>query len=304
MCMRDLTVVAIMGLFFAPDLAGAANDPAGDLLHRLAPHLAVYNVRLHNAQSTARVAQIRGRIVYEMRAEGCTGFASKFRMVLKNQDKSGEVFTTDYQQSSQEDYAGKRYQFLTRYFVNHRKQRETKGLALTRADNKVVEMELPKKQTLELDRNVLFPLQHTLHVLAAARQGERFRRDILYDGGEEGIATFKVSTLIGNPRIAKAANPLPPAIAGKRHWPVQHGYFHVKPPSVGERSGRKGEQTPFFSMWFDLYENGVVGKVIYDYGVYQLRATLSELKMAKAAPCQATTREKAASGAEDFSPIR
>ena len=67
-------------------------------------------------------------------------------------------------------------------------------------------------------------------------------------------------------------------LEGMKRWPVTLTYF--------DRSKQGGEQTPVYSIKFELYENGLSRALILDYGDFSISGTMSTLEMRDTKPCQ------------------
>ena len=65
-------------------------------------------------------------------------------------------------------------------------------------------------------------------------------------------------------------------IAGLRHWPVTISYFEKK---------NGVDETPFYTMSFVVYENGVGRSLKIDYGDFSLDGHLTRLDMLPTTPC-------------------
>ena len=63
-----------------------------------------------------------------------------------------------------------------------------------------------------------------------------------------------------------------------KRWPVTISYF--------DRSKQGGEQTPVYTIKFELYENGVSRDLLLDYGDFAIRGTMSTLELRNTRPCQ------------------
>jgi hypothetical protein len=55
--------------------------------------------------------------------------------------------------------------------------------------------------------------------------------------------------------------------------------------SYFDRSKPAGEQTPVYSISFDLYENGVSRTLVLDYNDFSINGVLKSLEMRDSKPC-------------------
>ena len=68
------------------------------------------------------------------------------------------------------------------------------------------------------------------------------------------------------------------ALAGLKRWPVNISYF--------DQGSNGGEQTPVYSIGFELYENGISRALVLDYGDFVVSGVMSQLDLKDAAPCK------------------
>jgi len=132
----------------------------------------------------------------------------------------------------------------------------------------------------------VFPTEHMRRIIAAAREGKSVLEFPVYDGSESGEKLFNTLTVIGRPispgekppndAVAKA-----PALAKLTRWPVTISYFDKK----DEKAEQGGEQTPVYSIGFELYENGISRALILDYTDFTITGEMTSLELKNAKPC-------------------
>ncbi len=72
-----------------------------------------------------------------------------------------------------------------------------------------------------------------------------------------------------------------PELAKLTRWPVTISYFDQK----GEKAEQAGEQTPVYSISFELYENGISRALVLDYTDFTITGEMTSLEMKKNKPC-------------------
>jgi hypothetical protein len=123
-------------------------------------------------------------------------------------------------------------------------------------------------------------------IVVAAREGKTILEFPVYDGSETGEKLYNTLTVIGRP-IAPGAKPpadaaaKTPALAKLTRWPVTISYFD----KLEEGADRGGEQTPVYSIGFELYENGISRGLVLDYNDFTITGELSSLEMKKEKAC-------------------
>ena len=68
------------------------------------------------------------------------------------------------------------------------------------------------------------------------------------------------------------------ALKGMIRWPVTISYFDKDSPG--------GEQTPIYSVAFELYDNGISRALKLDYNDFILRGDMSSLEIKDTKPCR------------------
>jgi hypothetical protein len=249
----------------------------------LAPHRAVYELKLMEKRGSGGVDRVRGRIVYQFTGDACAGYALNFRQVTEIGNGEGQTNISDLRSETWEDGAGKSFRFQAKNYLNDDLDRDTDGRADRAADAVKVTVTKPAKLSKAYEAKTLFPTEHLLKIIEAARSDNRLLEAAVYDGSEAGDKIYDTLTVVGK---AETGVPSGAETAAKRpefeketFWPVAISYF--------ER-GKKvdGEQTPDYQMSFDLYENGVSRTLKIDYGEFVISGDLVELDMMPATACK------------------
>lgn len=245
----------------------------------LAPHRAVYDLSLEDADDRSGITGITGRMVYEFDGSVCDGYTVKFRFVTRiDTDESSRL--SDMQTTTYEDGEGKSFSFVTKSFLDQALDKEVKGTATLEANGTAVRLERPAPKTLSVERTH-FPTQHLLELIEKAKQSETFYETTIFDGSEDADRVMTTTVVIGGKEAVEARDPEREAIDGlrdDRFWPVEIAYFDL--------SEGNGEETPSYRIGFKLHENGVTRDLLMDYGDFAMKGMLVDLEMLKpAASC-------------------
>jgi hypothetical protein len=268
-------------------LAALAAVAAGPTLARadaaLAPHRAVYELKLRETRGSSGVDQVRGRIVYEFKGGPCDGYALNFRQVTEIDNGEGDTDVSDLRAETWEDAKAKSFRFAAKNYRNQELDSDTDGRA-ERLDGGVsVTRVKPTKDVSTFEARTLFPTEHLRKIIEAASRSERLLEAPIYDGSEKGDKTYDTLTVIGAPMEAGEAVPEAPAktpeLDREARWPVTISYFER-----GKKN--EGEQAPDYVMSFDLYANGVSRALKIDYGKFILDGELKELEFLKPSSCR------------------
>ena len=251
---------------------------------RLQPHRAVYDMTLGAVASSASIASVSGRMVFEFTGSTCEGYTVNSRFVTQIDDEDGRRRVTDLRSSTYESPQAERLQFLNQTYVNRALQDEVKGVA-ERADGRLkIELSEPEEAELTVETAALFPTAHMIALIEAAEAGENFFQADLFDGSDDGRTVYATTAVIGErgQGIGEALLDNPAALDAlgeeRAHWPVTLSYFDL--------GAERGEQTPNYELSFLLYDDGISRDLTLDYGEFTLEATLTELEMLEAESCE------------------
>jgi hypothetical protein len=271
-------VPALVALIVAA--APALASPAGP---GLVAHRAVYDLTLGATRGSTSVETVRGRIVYDFSGSACKGYVLKFRQVTEIGVNGGGTNMSDLRSSTTEDAAGKTFRFASQNFVNEKLDSSIDGHAEREPGGAVaVSLDKPSAQTFELPDGVVFPTGQTMAIVEAAQKGESVYESSVYDGSDGGRKVYSTLAVIG--RKIAADKPREAAAAGRKEldgvdrWPVNISYFDPT-------KAKTGEQTPVYSIAFDLYANGISGDIRLDYGDFTLKGEMTSLEFLPQSAC-------------------
>jgi hypothetical protein len=280
-----LAIVAAVSMgspsFAAPASAqGAATQGAAVAL---APHRAVYDLKLGSSRGRRGMQAVRGRILYDFSGSPCEGYALQFRQVSELDSGEGRTAVSDLRATTWEEGGGQRLRFHSQNFLNDRLREAVDGQAERSDGGIAVRLTKPKDKNFDLRSALVFPTEHVRQILAAARAGKTLLEKTVYDGSESGEKLYETLTVIGRaipPDEKKPADAAAdqPALAGLSRWPVTISYFD-KTPEKG------GEQTPVYAITFELYENGVSRALVLDYGDFVVNGEMTSIEIKNAKPC-------------------
>jgi len=247
----------------------------------LAPHRAVYDLKLAHTRGKPSLQAVRGRIIYEFSGNACEGYALRFRQLSELDNGDGRTVLSDLRATSWEEGAAKSLRFNSQSYLNDQLKDAVDGFAERRADGLGVHLRKPGSRTFDLAAGVLFPTEHVRRIIANAREGKALLEAEVYDGSESGDKVYHTLAVIGRP-IAPDNKPDDiaaehPALAGLTRWPVRVSYF--------DQSAQQGEQMPAYAIAFELYENGISRALVLDYNDFVLSGELTSLEIEDAKPC-------------------
>ncbi len=122
------------------------------------------------------------------------------RYVMQITNRDGLTNVSDLRTSTWEDAEGKRFRFNQSSFDNDQPSSMVSGNAqrLEGSGTIDVKVEQPAELSLNLPQGALFPVQHTIAILAAAKQQKNIFSVNLYDGSDKGDKMLFTNAAIGS----------------------------------------------------------------------------------------------------------
>lgn len=277
--------LGFVAIFAVAMLGGAAHaqGPAGSV--KLAPHVAVYDLKLTSSRGKRALEAVRGRIVYDFSGSACDGYALNFRQVTELDSGEGKVALSDLRTATWEQGDGKSFRFKSQNYMDQKQISEVDGRA-DRARTQVA-VKLTKPSDKKFDAGaVVFPTEHMRLLIEAAHAGRNLLEIAVYDGSESGEKIYQSLSVIGK-RIEPDRKPEDAAaardeLAGLARWPVTISYFD----KVEKKTDDAGEQTPIYAISFEMYENGISRALRLDYGDFVIDGKMSSLEVKPAKACK------------------
>ena len=282
---RLIPAVLSLGLAAAVHHPVLAAPSADKVL--LAPHRAVYDLKLSKSHGSRGIQAVRGRIVYDFSGNACDGYDLNFRQVSELDSGEGKAALSDLRSTTWEDAEAKSFRFSSENKLNDKVTDVVDGSAERNSAAVAVALSKPKSRKFTVPVDAVFPTEHMRRAIAAGREGKTVLEFPVYDGSETGEKLYNTLTIVGR-AIPPGAKPVTdagakiPEMAGLARWPVTISYFEKK----DEQAEHSGEQTPVYAITFDLYENGVSRGLILDYNDFTITGELSSLEMKKEKPCK------------------
>ena len=268
---RQLAVLGA-GLLLIAKLSSAfgAEGSAPDLLS----HRAVYSMSKHAGSTANDIAGINGRleVTFEI---ACDGWRMEQYIGFRIYHEDGAGLEHVAHLSGWESTDGADFWFSTRSYQDRELLEDLGGVAHLNTTGKGGEVRFakPEKSLQALPDGTIFPARHLAELIAAAVNGEQHLARTVFDGSTLD-SPYEITAFIGKQR-APAGGDVPSAVANKRSWSFRFAYF--KQAAV--------QPSPEFELSALLYENGVAGSMIYDYGDFAIDVELRELEALPVAEC-------------------
>jgi hypothetical protein len=274
---------AIFPPLFAMALLTTVNVAVAAQAIPLAAHRAIYELSLDPEKNTTRVESARGRIAYEMRGNACDGYSVTLRQVTELNTGEGSKTTSDLRSATWEDASAQNFRFKNQNFVNQELKDEVDGTASRNEDGSLlVKLGKSKAGPLKFGGPILLPTEQIVKIIQAGEQGNHLLAARVFDGSPDGKKAYQTLSVIGGVRSGDTSNVEEaariPALSSLKRFPVTVSYF--------DKEKEKSEQTPAYTLAFELYENGVSRALRLDYGNFALKGELKSIELFKPTPCE------------------
>ena len=241
----------------------------------LLSHRAVYSLSNHVGTVVSDIAAVKGRleITFEV---ACDGWRIEQYIGFRLYTAEGPDLEHVAQLSGWESTDGADYWFSTRSYQDRELLEEIGGIARLdepggSGDTRFAK---PVKEVRPLPAGTIFPARHLAELISAARNGEQHVTRTVFDGSTLD-SPYEITAFIGKERAGGAAD-APRIVSEKRSWSFRLAYF--KQSAL--------QPSPEFEMSAILYENGVAGDMIYDYGDFAIDVKLRELEALPVQECE------------------
>jgi len=243
----------------------------------LAPHKAVYAMRLASAQGGSGIAGANGEMTYEF-GDACDGWTVENRTVLNFAYNEGANVATVWDFSTWESKDGLRYRFRVRSTRDGEVTEEIDGSATLKGKGKsgVAIFTKPEALTLDLPEGTIFPTEHTVDLLKTAQDGKPMLAKVLFDGTSTD-GPFDVTAFIGKPAAANdnSAPPLGSSLLTGPSWHMDLAFFPIK-----------GQQaSPDYEVGLRYQDNGIARDILQNFGNFTLRGQLDKVEALKKPEC-------------------
>ncbi len=237
----------------------------------LAAHRATYDLTLVKSIGTKSPTSARGRLLYEFTGSARDGYNQAFRQVTEVQPAEGTTRLSDMRSATFE--RGEDFSFYVKTASDQSSPEVVSGEAVKRRANILdIKISKPTSETVAVDDKVLYPTEHLIRIIAAAKAGQRMVDANVFDGSDDGKKIYDTTTIIGRPITGPAKDAALvhlQAMSSMPRWPVTISYFDA---------GKKDEG-PAYTLTFELYENGISRALRFDYGDFTLGGTMTSLEL-------------------------
>lgn len=240
---------------------------------QLVPHRAVYELSAKSASGFGRSGTLRGLLTYEL-MDDCEGWTINQKAGLDVSGADGEGHRFEWSQATWEAKDGSSY----RYFIkdsqdgNTGNQRRGELVFPKAGASGRLTTELPARGETDIPP-VLLPVQHTLALIDHAEAGESVYLAQIFDATVDE-KPVEISAGFGVAEADSKAEDFAP-LKGVTSRHVDFAFFVQNLP----------DGTPDFEQSIQLFDNGVVSRVNFDFGGLPVLGTLRKLEVLEAKAC-------------------
>lgn len=266
------TIVICCSVLSANSAIAASETP-------LVSHRAVYDLELDRAKKS-NIETARGRIIYELIGSICEGFTQNFRQIIELRGAELGSRVIDTRSLTFEEGDGSGLTFSNRIETSFGPSEQTDGRADKREQKIAIKTTSPTQAAVEYSEVVNFPIEHYAKLIETAVLGGKTLNAKIFDGSRDGTTLSDTFAVIGPPikNAAPEHNVLNASFDQLSRWPITISYF--------DYADAKSEQ-PEYTMFFELFENGVARNLRLDFGDFSIIGHLKALELIKTPKCDA-----------------
>jgi hypothetical protein len=266
--------LAVLGtiVLLAGNVAGAM--AAQGATPGLLSHRAVYGMSRHTGSTANDITGVKGRLEITFEA-ACDGWRMEQYIGFRLYHAEGAGLEHLAHLSGWESKSDAEFWFSTTSYQDRELLEDLGGVARLNGPDGSGETRFarPEKDVRPLPAGTIFPARHLRELIAAARAGEQHLTRTVFDGSTLD-SPYEITAFIGRER-APGDEKVSKVVSQKRSWPFRLAFFKLAAL----------EPSPEFELSAVLYENGVAGDMVYDYGDFAIDVTLRELESLPAQEC-------------------
>jgi len=235
---------------------------------KLAPHRAIYGMTLAGTSSAQAPSSIRGVMSYEF-TDKCDGWQTDTKVLLRTAHGSGPEVENLRVMKTWEAKDGRGFRFGFTETHGGQVRSRVKGVAVLDENGGVAEYTRPAPRRVALPPGTLFPARHIAALIKRAEAGGGHFGKVVFDGTADN-EPYQVSAVIGAPEKADARlTDIKKILPGGRSWKARLAYFPVAAEAI----------TPEFELDIFYREDGIIERMLQDYGSYVVEARLRQIEM-------------------------
>ncbi len=255
-------ILSVVLLAIAPAFAPA-------LAVELVSHRAIYKMTLNSAPQGSGIVNVQGAMLYRFE-DVCDGWTGETKTVMRMYLEGGRQIESVWTFANWESKDGLSYRFSTRNNRDGKTIESLKGkVRLEKLGDKAKAVfSRPDGLTIALPKGTMFPTQHLISLIEAAREGRKVYSRVVFDGSSTDNP-YSVNAIIREipadrrKRQAEAAG-----LEDRRVWNMRMA-FHAL---------RGNKSMPDFEISVRYREDGISDFIMQDFGNFRLDITLQNFE--------------------------
>ena len=240
---------------------------------QLLSHRAVYTLTIQNIKDNGLLEGGQGQTFFEI-LEKCNGWNIKEDYVLIYELPNEKIANSFSSYSTFENYLGTKHSFELKeksQFSGEKSyqgfiEKNNKNLSGSIIDNSI--------KNLSFKKDILFPIEHLLKLIEAAKKGEKIFTKKVFFGNENEDFIKIVSAFIGQNRNPKSKGI--EYLKGKKIWPIKVAFYKEK----------TRQEKPEYEIYLEIDNLGVVHSYKVDYGNFEIIALLKKFEVLPKIKCK------------------
>lgn len=260
--------------------ATAVSDPAAIAREQIAPHRALYDIRIDKVKSGSQILGVRGKMLYTLR-KTCSGWITDHRFNMFYEYSSAEPMEVETRFSSFENFEGTRLDFSSARFHDGEMAERIRGRAALdpqHPDTSSADFMIPADVHYDLSGGTFFPISHTWYLIDQAKKGRKIVHAVVFDGSDDK-GPVEINAVIGRavPRSApKNEARIDIKLLDRDGWAMDMAVF----------SRDQNEAMADYELTMDVLDNGIVRDMKVDYHDFAISQKLTALESIKPDKCE------------------
>lgn len=239
----------------------------------LAPHKALYEIKLVATHSGSQILNISGQMYYEWE-QTCEAWVSnhRFNMLYEYADSAPMRISSDF--TTYEPFDGLSFNYTSQRKRDGELFEELRGQALLNEEGAgTANFTIPEGLSYALPAGTVFPMGHSLGIAQAVKDGKKFYKTVMFDGSDEAgpvevnafigkdVAKDKMQKVSGSAAIDQTLLDSPARRVRLAFFPTE-----------------SSESTSDYEMTMNLHDNGVISDMTIEYDDFSVSQQLIALE--------------------------
>lgn len=259
-------------------LSGASPAALAATSMDIAPHKAIYEIKMIAKGSGAQVVNIGGEMFFELKA-GCEAWTTDHRFNLNYEyiDSPPMQITSDF--TTYEPYAGHTLDFNARRMRDGVLFEELRGQAEVTADKEgMATYTVPSDLRFKLPAGAMFPMAHTAFMRDQIAAGKKFFSATVFDGSDDE-GPSEINIFVGKDTTftppAESKDSIDKTLVSAPAHNLRMAFFPLA----------KGEAEAEYEMSTIFHMNGIISAMTVEYKEFTVSQTLKALQKLKPEAC-------------------